>query len=75
MFNYMDNDKHLSHPGVEFTDTEDVAPWRRDRLKPWPTSSSIWCRRACRKTIMITGGTQDDVLDTYLINPSYSYGG
>lgn len=75
MFNYMDNDKHIASLGIEFT-----VP------KMWRLGGEIVIslgyqfqylvpKSVQKNGIMNTAGAPEDVLDTYLINPSYSYGG
>ncbi len=75
MYNYLDNDKHLASIGIEFT-----VP------KMWRLGGQIvinlgyqfqyLMQKSVRKNgIMTTAGVPDPVLDTYLSNPSYSYGG
>ena len=75
MFNMMDNDKHVGSIGFKFT-----VP------KTWRLGGQfIAClsyqfqylvpKKVNKNGYSVTNGTPDDMVSTYMLNPSYSYGG
>jgi len=75
MYNFMDNDKHIASIGFKFTVPKAwrlggqfvaVLSYQFQYLAP---------RSVAKNGLSWTDGVQDDLLETYMLNPSYSYGG
>lgn len=75
MFNYMDNDKHIASLGFEFTVPK---MWRLggEIVISLGYQFQYLVPESVQKTgILIKAGASEPIAKTYLINPSYSYGG
>jgi hypothetical protein len=75
MYNPMDNDKHEASFGIKFTIPK---TWRLGGQFIIGLSYQfqyLMPKKVSKNGFSITDGTPDDMLETYMLNPSYSYGG